>query len=171
MPIKTWDCPKCGTKGNSGKFCPNCGEKAEKLIMGYYCQQCKKRIESAFCPECGNKASQIIDRGDYIEFDPPVGNIQMVEVENSHKEYSWEEAVKYANDLRKGGLSDWRLPTSEELDAIHEIEKEILPTNSRFWCNLPHSNTKGSAWNTGPYGEPSGTEECSEGNCHLRCVR
>ena len=133
MPIKTWDCPKCGTKGNNGKFCPNCGEKAEKLIVEYFCQQCKKRIESEFCTECGNKASQIIDRGDYIEFDPPVGNIRMVEIENTHKEYSCEETLKYVNDLGKGGFSDWRLPTPEELATIYEIEKDgwhTLPANS-----------------------------------------
>ncbi len=38
------------------------------------------------------------------------------------KEYTWHEAEKYAKNLRLGGYSDWRLPTTEEIYKIANIE-------------------------------------------------
>lgn len=44
----TWDCA-CGAKGNTGKFCPECGAASE-----WTCS-CGTVNKGKFCSECGNK--------------------------------------------------------------------------------------------------------------------
>ncbi len=46
-----WDC-KCGHKGNTGKFCAECGEK--KAENGWACK-CGAVNKGKFCAECGAK--------------------------------------------------------------------------------------------------------------------
>ena len=53
-----WDC-SCGKKGNTGKFCPECG-KQQGAVEKVKCQNCGWEApdgESApkFCPECGKQ--------------------------------------------------------------------------------------------------------------------
>lgn len=51
---KTWDCVKCGTKGITTNFCPNCGEK--RPAEAWNCPDCGTTgITSNFCPNCGKK--------------------------------------------------------------------------------------------------------------------
>jgi len=50
----TWDCP-CGRKGNTGKFCAECGKQRQN----YKCDKCgwepkDKANIPKFCPECGD---------------------------------------------------------------------------------------------------------------------
>ncbi len=47
-PQATWDCA-CGTKGNTGKFCPECGAASE-----WTCS-CGTVNKGKFCSECGAK--------------------------------------------------------------------------------------------------------------------
>ena len=55
-PPAGWDCPECGTKGITSKFCPNCGAKKPEPTAGWDCPACgTKGITSKFCPECGAK--------------------------------------------------------------------------------------------------------------------
>ena len=55
-PPAGWDCPECGTKGITSKFCPNCGAKKPEPPAGWDCPACgAKGITSKFCPECGAK--------------------------------------------------------------------------------------------------------------------
>ena len=55
-PPAGWDCPECGTKGITSKFCPNCGAKKPEPPAGWDCPACgTKGITSKFCPECGAK--------------------------------------------------------------------------------------------------------------------
>ena len=50
---ESWDC-SCGRKGNTSKFCPECGnKKPERLKEGWDCICGKKGNTDKFCPECG----------------------------------------------------------------------------------------------------------------------
>ena len=57
-PATTIPCPKCNTAiPPNTKFCPNCGEKIEKIGGGIACPKCKTEMppNTKFCPNCGNK--------------------------------------------------------------------------------------------------------------------
>lgn len=51
-----WDCA-CGTKGNTGKFCPSCGVKRpEPEAVVWICPNCGKTDNMGkFCAECGTQ--------------------------------------------------------------------------------------------------------------------
>ena len=58
MQKSGWDCPSCGAKGITFKFCPDCGAKKPepKPADAWDCPSCgKKGITTKFCPECGAK--------------------------------------------------------------------------------------------------------------------
>ena len=51
-----WDCPNCGKKGISSKFCPECGTKKPETQKGWKCPNCgTKNVVGNFCPNCGCK--------------------------------------------------------------------------------------------------------------------
>ena len=51
-----WTCPKCGTKGNTGKFCNECGAKKPEGDGSWTCPACgHKGNTGKFCNECGAK--------------------------------------------------------------------------------------------------------------------
>jgi membrane protease subunit (stomatin/prohibitin family) len=53
-----WDCPKCGNKNNTGKFCNECGSKKpeEKSDTSWDCAKCGHHGNNGkFCDECGTK--------------------------------------------------------------------------------------------------------------------
>ena len=57
-PSPAWDCPACGCKNITSKFCPDCGAKKPepKPADVWDCPACgKKGITSKFCPDCGTK--------------------------------------------------------------------------------------------------------------------
>ena len=59
-PVRdTWDCPECGHKGISSRFCPDCGAKKPEpkpAADTWDCPDCgHKGITSRFCPDCGAK--------------------------------------------------------------------------------------------------------------------
>lgn len=55
-PSAAWDCPSCGFKGITSKFCPECGAKKPEPPAAWDCPSCGfKGITSKFCPECGAK--------------------------------------------------------------------------------------------------------------------
>ncbi|MBQ9941570.1 MAG: SPFH domain-containing protein, partial [Christensenellaceae bacterium] len=49
-----WDCP-CGAKGNTGRFCVECGAKKPDAPAGWECPSCHAICKGKFCPECGTK--------------------------------------------------------------------------------------------------------------------
>ena len=55
-PAQGWTCPSCGKTGVTSKFCPECGAKKPEPDAGWTCPSCgKSGITSKFCPECGAK--------------------------------------------------------------------------------------------------------------------
>ena len=51
-----WKCPNCGTEGNDGKFCKECGSKKPESA-NWYCPDCGTQNNGKFCTNCGHKRS------------------------------------------------------------------------------------------------------------------
>ncbi len=49
-----WTCPDCGTTGNDGKFCKECGHKREES-PNWVCPDCGTANDGKFCKNCGRK--------------------------------------------------------------------------------------------------------------------
>ena len=51
-----WDCPSCGFKNITSRFCPDCGAKKPetKTADTWDCSCGRKEIKGKFCPDCGN---------------------------------------------------------------------------------------------------------------------
>lgn len=137
---KNWTCPQCGTENESGdNFCGKCGKPADVKESNEDkgakpVKQQKTEEQIMMDPD------NYVDKGDYIELVHPVGNIKMIQKYNvisgmfSKVLFSWNEAIKFAKELRIGGFSDWRIPTKEELKMIYKI-KDICGINVQrsFW--------------------------------------
>jgi membrane protease subunit (stomatin/prohibitin family) len=51
-----WDCPACGAKNITSRFCPDCGAPKPAPAAGWDCPACgRKNVTSNFCPDCGAK--------------------------------------------------------------------------------------------------------------------
>lgn len=51
-----WKCLNCGTEGNDGKFCKECGSKKPES-QNWYCPECGTQNNGKFCTNCGHKRS------------------------------------------------------------------------------------------------------------------
>jgi len=51
----------------------------------------------------------------------------------------WRHAEAYCRDLDYAGYSDWRLPTSDELQAVHRIHGQVFTyfRDTDFWTSTP----------------------------------
>ena len=96
------------------------------------------------------QAVQIVDKGDYIELSPAIGNIRMIEKGYSSGRMNWNDAMQYAKNLRKGGFSDWRVPTKEELVMIYKIKDRCGISVDHFafffWSSSTYTDDTDAAW-------------------------
>lgn len=51
-----WKCAECGTEGNTGKFCANCGKPAPAPAAEWTCAECGTKNTGKFCANCGKPA-------------------------------------------------------------------------------------------------------------------
>lgn len=52
----SWTCPACGTSGNDGKFCKECGAKRPEPNGLWTCKECgQEGNDGKFCKNCGAK--------------------------------------------------------------------------------------------------------------------
>lgn len=67
-----WDCG-CGQKGNTGKFCINCGKPKPEPAAGWACPSCGTVNQGRFCMDCGAKkpADAPLYRCDKCGWQPP----------------------------------------------------------------------------------------------------
>jgi len=72
--------------------------------------------------------------------------------ESVNKHMTWEDAIKYAKDLREGGHDDWRLPTIEELISLIDYTKcepvcdGTRMNSSNYWSSIPYASNTSDAW-------------------------
>ena len=119
---------------------------------------------------CDPQTVQIVDKGDYIEITPPIGNIRMIAKEKS-PEMTWDETFDYAKKLRTGGFSDWRVPTKEELEMIYRIKDSCgIMDSDWFWSSSTPSDDTDNAWLVHfSYGFVGSNDKTC--NYNVRCVR
>ena len=61
---------------------------------------------------------------------------------NAGKAGMWSHAVRYCRNLYYAGYSDWRLPTSDELQQVHRIKGQVFShfRDKDFWTSTPTTN-------------------------------
>jgi hypothetical protein len=85
------------------------------------------------------------------------GSDLMWQKERSPLFTSKEEAVDYVRDLRLGGYTDWRLPTPDEVLALHNVvdfgpAKEgdsDISLSGNYWCALTGDEIIAGSWQDG----------------------
>ncbi len=57
---------------------------------------------------------------------------------------SYRHAVAYCSRLNYAGYSDWRLPTADELSAVHNKEGQVFTyfRDGDFWSSTPSKESK-----------------------------
>jgi hypothetical protein len=57
---------------------------------------------------------------------------------------NWNHAMKYCRRLNYAGYTDWRLPTSDELTAVHRIDGQVFRyfRDTDFWTSTPTTENK-----------------------------
>jgi len=62
-----------------------------------------------------------------------------VRARNSGKAGTWNHAKNYCRSLNYAGYTDWRLPTSDELQRVHRIDGQVFShfRDKDFWTSTP----------------------------------
>lgn len=141
---KEWNCPNCGAQKLTGEFCGNCGTKKPALIW-FYCEKCRKFVDTKFCPDCGEqaKAIEIILKEEkswrdnkwgtegYFKLESPnlsdeelkkILGFTMIEKPWKYGK-KWTEAYTLARCSDTDGFTDWQLPSVKELETVYKILK------------------------------------------------
>lgn len=94
---------------------------------------------------------------------------------------TWQEALKYCEDLTYAGKSDWRVPNKNEQASLLNFEKSIpysdfpdMPKEKAFWTNSTNAEYehKTYAWHTNfSYGTNTDKKSISDPYFVVRCVR
>ena len=89
---------------------------------------------------------------------------------NTGKAGTWSHAKNYCRSLYYAGYSDWRLPTSDELQHVHRIEGQVFShfRDKDFWTSTP--TTEGKYYVVYPADAYIYKRSKNETN-YIRCVR
>jgi len=98
-------------------------------------------------------------------------------IHDKTKIYNWEDAINIGiasmNTMVFGGFSDWRLPTSKELESLVDrdtydpaINYYLFPNtvSSYYWSSTTYANNTNKAWCVGFY-------DGYVSNCHKSYTR
>ena len=170
---------RCGC--NDGYFWANPGCK--KITYANICtgaSECYDNKNRILCPqetgEFYGQDAQYAKRGfcipqnfstdDSVSNEPTVfDNNLKIEwaAENSEWRYTWDEAVKYCEDLEYAGHDDWRLPYPQELIVGVTGEKDII-----LWSSQQQNDSY--AWALDPISKTLNVLNKFKMN-YVRCVR
>ena len=175
----------CGEFLDAGmNFCPKCGKMLPET------KQLQQQKERERQEEINNLAiewgfkdlhCEFIDKGDYIEVIPPIDYkdndreilIQMIEKGCSGKAMNWKDANKYAKQLTKGGFSDWRIPTVDELKIIYKFKDKICSDQKDvcFCASTTKSDDTDGAYYMDFNSGLVSRDDTKSGDAYVRCVR
>ena len=82
---------------------------------------------------------------------------------------TWEDAVKYCDDLNYGGHDDWRVPLPKELMTIVPRLQETNNFSHLFWSSMTLPEDEASAWYLNTMFYINSTKKTSRLN--VRCTR
>jgi hypothetical protein len=114
--------------------------------------------------------------GDHLYRDPTTRLIWTAKC--SQKPMDWHEAKEYAKQLRIGGFSDWRLPTVDELEELHDhlgrvkymVPKPLQLVSFDIWSSTKKRGADAAWYYEFYYGR---RKSCQLNKCgaHALCVR
>ena len=87
------------------------------------------------------------------------------------REYNWEDARRYCNDLQLGGYLDWVLPSKEVLADMRD-KKDIFGPYNRvyYWSSTNYMSSSSHAWHVGLYNDKV-SDLIKTSSSSVRCVR
>ena len=115
------------------------------------------------------KPRALIDNGDGTVTDSETG--LMWTKDDKGSDIHWNGAKKYCWSLTLAGYSDWRLPTIEELEALHdpsvdgryEIRRPFHLTDEKLWSSTPKTSRRANYFNFGSGGRSHDYMDTSDG--------
>ncbi len=153
---------RCGC--NDGYFWANPGCK--KITYANICtgaSECYDNKNRILCPqetgEFYGQDAQYAKRGicvpqnfstdDSVSNEPVVSDNNLKiewSAEDSESLYTWDEAVKYCEELEYAGHNDWRLPEPKELLFFHLLSPTSLSPSRTLWSGTSQANDSTQAW-------------------------
>ena len=150
---------------------------------------CFDNLNADYCPEPGEdfygqdaqyaklgyctKSSFVIDRSVENEKTVKDKNLKIEWTKRAaESEYTWEDAVKYCEDLEFGGHDDWRLPNPKEM--LFSTLSNIMQDTDKafFWSGTSDNQDSTSAWGLYNNGEDITIRTLSKTSPYsVRCVR
>jgi hypothetical protein len=98
---------------------------------------------------------------------------------NSSNTHTWEQALAYCEGLNLGGYTDWRLPTSKELQSLVDYSRYSPAINTTYfpnaaalwyWSSTTNVNGTGYAWSVNfGYGYVSNSNKNDAGYVRAVC--
>ncbi len=127
----------------------------------------------------GPAAAWFQNNGDGTVTDSDTGLVwEQVEGENGSGEVTWEDGLAYCEDLERGGMADWRLPSIRELESLVDEDRYDPAVDGAFgygslniWSSTTYSNSRTQAWYVGFEGGSVGYANKEGSGHYARCVR
>jgi len=134
-------------------------------------------VNSGLSEDASAATGSYTDNGDGTVTDTSTG-LRWQQAGSSNTQ-TWEQALAYCESLNLGGYTDWRLPTSKELQSLvdynrynPEINTTYFPStvSSFYWSSTTYANYTNLAWGVYFY-DGIGDVNNKIGSWYVRAVR